>query len=359
LGTQNVFPLEEPAMLRRAFVLTFIVALGISTAGAALLFFRDAAADPTTAAETFLASLDDAQRGKATMGFDDPRRLKWHFIPLAERKGLQIKEMNPEQRKAAMALLESCVSEAGYQKAETIMGLEAILKELEKTRKDGPIRDNERYYWTVFGTPSKDGKWGLSVEGHHMSLNYVIDGGKLSAFTPSMFGANPAMVHMHIEGGAAVGTRILKGEEDLAFKLVKSLDPAQQKQAITAEKAPADVRAAGEPQAPQTAPEGIAAKDLKPEQVETLRLLLSTYLNNMPRDTAAARVAEIEKEGFDKIHFSWQGALEPGIGHYYRVQGPTFLCEFVNVQPDAAGRPANHIHAVWRDVRGDFGVPVK
>jgi hypothetical protein len=293
------------------------------------------------------------------MGFDDPRRLKWHFIPLAERKGLQIKEMNAEQRKAALALLESCVSEAGYHKAEVIMGLEAILKELEKTRQGGPIRDPERYYWTVFGSPSKTGKWGLSIEGHHMSLNYVVDGGKLSAFTPSMFGANPATVHSHVAGGAAVGTRILSNEEELGFKLVNSFDGAQQKTAIIAEKAPADVRSAGEPQAPQTAPEGIAAKDLKPEQVETLRQLLSTYLNNMPRETAAVRVAEIEKEGFDKIHFAWAGAQKPGIGHYYRIQGPTFLCEFVNVQPDAAGNPANHIHAMWRDVRGDFGVPAR
>ena len=30
-------------------------------------------------------------------------------------------------------------------------------------------------------------------------------------------------------------------------------------------------------------------------------------------------------------------------------EGPTFLIEFVNVQPDAEGNPANHIHCVWRD----------
>jgi hypothetical protein len=347
-------------MLRRVFVFAFLALLGVSTAGAGLLLLRDVAVDPTTSAEKFLASLDEAQRTKATMGYDDPRRLKWHFIPLAERKGLQIKEMNAEQRKAALGLLESCLSEGGYHKAEVIMGLEAILRELEKTRKDGPIRDPERYYWTVFGTPSKSAKWGLSIEGHHMSLNYVIDGGKLSAFTPSMFGANPATLHSHgVAGAPAEGTRILGQEEELGFKLVNSLDATQQKTAIIAEKAPADVRGAGEPQPPQSAAEGLVAKELKPEQLETLKQLLSTYLNNMPRETAAARVAEIEQEGFDKIHFAWAGALKPGIGHYYRIQGPTFLCEFVNVQPDAAGNPANHIHAVWRDLRGDFGVPAR
>ena len=59
------------------------------------------------------------------------------------------------------------------------------------------------------------------------------------------------------------------------------------------------------------------------------------------------------------MHFAWAGATKPGVGHYYRVQGPTFLIEFVNVQPDAAGNIANHIHCVWRDMRGDFGIPIK
>jgi hypothetical protein len=37
-------------------------------------------------------------------------------------------------------------------------------------------------------------------------------------------------------------------------------------------------------------------------------------------------------------------------GHYYRIQGPTFLVEFDNTQ-----NRANHIHQVWRDFKGDFG----
>ena len=62
--------------------------------------------------------------------------------------------------------------------------------------------------------------------------------------------------------------------------------------------------------------------------------------------------------GVDTIHFAWAGANKPGIGHYYRVQGPTFLIEFINVQPDAEGNVANHIHAVWRDMAGDFAIPL-
>ena len=45
------------------------------------------------------------------------------------------------------------------------------------------------------------------------------------------------------------------------------------------------------------------------------------------------------------------GGIEKGAPHYYRVQGPTFLIEY-----DCVQNGANHIHAVWRDFDGDFGV---
>jgi hypothetical protein len=46
----------------------------------------------------------------------------------------------------------------------------------------------------------------------------------------------------------------------------------------------------------------------------------------------------------------------PGPPQTYRVRGPTFVSEFPNVQPDSAGKPANHIHSVRRNRNGDFGL---
>ena len=62
------------------------------------------------------------------------------------------------------------------------------------------------------------------------------------------------------------------------------------------------------------------------------------------------RLMKISTAGFDSVRFAWLGGLEKGEGHYYRVQGPTFLLEYDNTQNDA-----NHIHAVWRDFEDDFG----
>lgn len=311
------------------------------------------------AANEFLASLNEQQRSKAVLAYDSPKRVDWHFIPKPERKGLQIREMEPNQRTAARALLRAALSQVGYDKASQIMELENLLAELEKNRVDGPLRDPERYYYTVFGKPAADSKWGLSVEGHHLSLNFVVDAGKVASSTPSVFAANPAIVKADVIPAVKKGTRVLAREETLAFDLLKSLSSDQRRQAVLADKAPAEIRAAGEAQPPTDAAVGVAASKLASEQSRLLRELVQEYAHNMPDDVATRRLEAIESAGFDKVHFAWAGADELGVGHYYRIQGPTFLIEFVNTQPDAAGNPANHIHSIWRDLAGDFDLPIE
>src|SRR5581483_10092592 len=163
----------------------------------------------------------------------DAERLNWHFIP-RPRKGLPIKEMTPAQRSLAFGLLNTGVGATGSLKATTIMSLEAILKDLEKG--SGPVRDPELYYFTIFGTPSETGKWGWRVEGHHLSLNFTLDGGKVTSATPAFFGSNPAEVRQ----GPRKGLRTLADLEDRALRLVQALSDEQKKTAITDEKAPAD-----------------------------------------------------------------------------------------------------------------------
>ena len=340
--------------MRYAFVGMFVMMIGAGAYG--LMLLRSAGTDMVTSAQQFVMLLDSTQRERASRQFDSPDRIKWHFIPLPERKGLQIKDMDAAQRKAAFRLLQAGLSEIGYQKTRQIMSLEFILRELERTRSGGPIRDPERYYFTIYGSPEQHGKWGWSAEGHHLSLNFVVSDGKVISYTPSFLGSNPATVQQEIASAPGKGTRVLGREEDLGFELLGTLDAGQRKTAVIAAKAPHDVRGAAEPQAPDTPPEGVAAGDMKPAQIKILQALLETYCGNMAPDIGAARLAEIEHAGLDKVHFAWAGADRPGIGHYYRVQGPTFILEFCNTQPDSAGNPANHVHTLWRDTRGDFGL---
>ena len=352
-------------MKRPSLLASFLLLALVATS--AWSFYRRAGTGEgmTAQATTFLATLSADQKKIAILPYDSETRVKWHFIPYFDvdgkpgRKGLQVRNMDENQRQAAQSLLKSALSEAGYSKATKIMAMEALLKELEKGKQGGQIRDAERYYFTVFGTPAADGKWGLSVEGHHLSLNFVIDQGHVVSSTPATFAANPATVMKQMLPEFPKGTRILKGEEQLAFDLLASLTPEQRKVAIIADIPMEEVREAGKPQPATAAPEGIAAAKLTSEQVKILRSLISEYAATMPADVAEERLAAIDKSGFEKVYFVWLGAEKPGIGHSYRVQGPTFLIEFVNRQEDAAGNPANHIHCLWRDMRGDFGIPIK
>lgn len=345
-------------MKHRILVLLAVV-FAFASAGFAYLQLASPGKSMTEAAQGYLQSLSADQRAKSQLPYDSDQRVGWHFIPKAERKGLQIREMNEEQRQKAHALLKQALSEIGYDKAAKIIALEVILKELEKNRQGAPLRDAERYYFTVFGEPAADSRWGLSVEGHHLSLNFVVDKEQVISSTPAMYGANPAIVKSEVSGGAPPGTRVLALEETLAFDLLGALSSEQRAKAILADKAPDEIRAAGEPQPPTTPAEGLAAGELTADQKKTLKALVESYAANMPAAVAKARMSAIEEAGWDQVKFAWAGADKPGVGHYYRVQGPTFLIEFVNVQPDAAGNVANHIHCVWRDMRGDFALPIQ
>lgn len=344
-------------MKRFALALCMIIA-GVAVAGAAYYRVTGTGGEMVTAADKFLSTLSAEQKTKAVLSYDAPERLDWHFIPKASRKGLQVKEMSEPQRKAAHALLRGALSEAGYGKATKIMALEGVLRELEKTKKGGNIRDPERYYFTVFGEPSDTTRWGLSIEGHHTSMNFVVDKGRVISSTPIMFGSNPAVMKQEVVG-VAKGTRILAAEEELAFELLGSISAEQKKEAIIAEKAIEEVRNAGKPQPVVEDAAGIAVEKLTDAQRKTLLKLIEAYAHNVPDDVAKERLADIEKSGFGKVKFAWAGADKPGVGHYYRIQGPTFVIEFVNTQPDAAGNLANHIHCFWRDMRGDFAIPIK
>jgi len=310
----------------------------------------------TEAAQAFLKTLRNEQRPAATLPYDDARRVDWHFIPKDSRKGLVVSEMGSTQRKAARALLASAMSETGLKKSVQIMELEAVLNDIETAGKGGRwVRDPHRYYYTIFGEPKAEGTWGLSIEGHHLSLNFVVTDGKVTSHTPSMMGANPAVMPK-AHGPFEKGDAVLHAEESTAFALLHMLDDAQRGKAVIAKDPPREMRSAGDAQPPDTAAVGLPAGQMTDKQQNVLRALLKAYTANMPDMIADARWAEIENAGFDKVHFAWAGAQKPGVGHYYRVQGPTFLVEFVNVQPDTLGTRANHIHCMWRDLRGDFGL---
>lgn len=307
--------------------------------------------DPATAmadaASALLAALDDAQRDTATYEIADPERTNWHFIPKpfegeGMRGGLPLRDMRQEQRALAFGLLSTGLSHRGFVQATTIMSLERVLWELENHAEK---RNPEMYYVSIFGKPGSKA-WGWRVEGHHLSLNFAIADGKIVAATPNFFATNPG----EVKEGPRKGLRVLADEEDVARALVASLDETQRKSAIIEATAPKDIFSEAKPQIESLGNAGLAAPQMTDGQKKNLRQLIEVYVHRLRPELAEADLKKMEAAGFDKIVFAWSGGLERGQGHYYRVQGPTFLLEYCNTQNDA-----NHVHAVWRDFKGDFG----
>ncbi|MBM3847307.1 MAG: DUF3500 domain-containing protein [Verrucomicrobia bacterium] len=305
---------------------------------------RGPASEMADAASHFLATLSAEQKAKATFEFQADERLNWHFIP-RPRKGLPLKEMTAVQQRLAHVLLSSGLSQRGYAKAVTIMTLEQILREIEKGS-TGMVRDEELYFVSIFGNPGPTQPWGWRVEGHHLSLNFTIEGGSVAVGAPSFMGTNPGEV---LEGPRK-GLRVLGHEEDLGRELITSMSAEQQKLAVISNTAPKDIITAADRKVKPLEEAGISWSKLNRTQRGLLRTLVEEYARRVRPELADADLAKIEKQGWNKLRFAWAGGFKKFEGHYYRIQGPTFLIEYDNVQNNN-----NHVHAVWRDFANDFG----
>jgi uncharacterized protein DUF3500 len=329
--------------VRRILLSTFIL-----MAGGILVLARQPRPESAmaSAAKALLSTLTADQAAKIRWPFDSEERFNWHFVP-RERQGLSLKAMTEPQRKAAFDLLRAGLGAKGYSKAETIRSLENVLRAVEKSNR----RDPELYFFTIFGEPGS-ASWGWRYEGHHIAQNWTIVDGKAVATTPAFLGANPAEVFEEVPGGPAKGTRALAAEEDLARALLDSLTDVQRRAAITSETAPQEIITGNSRKAAILENAGLEASSMTPHQRGLLMSLIEEHASVQPEEVARQRLEKVRRDGLAAIRFAWMGATKrgPGSGHYYRIQGTSFLIEYDNVQNNA-----NHHHIVWRDFEGDFG----
>lgn len=296
------------------------------------------------AAGAFLAALESGQRRAATFPFAQDERMNWHYVPRS-RSGVVFKEMSAAGRATAHELIKTSLSGVGYTKAVNVMKLEDVLRQLETF--GGLMRDPEKYYVSVFGTPDAAGPWGWRLEGHHLSLNFTLVPGRAISVTPAFFGANPA----EVPSGPQRGQRTLADEQDLAFTLVRGVDPGLRGRLVIAAESPGDiVSGPGRADSLKT-PAGIPLGELGAEQRALALRLVETYARNMRPDIADDELRRMRESGVENVRFAWAGPIDPRQPHYYRLHGPTFLIEYDNSQ-----NRANHVHSVWHDPRNDFGV---
>jgi Protein of unknown function (DUF3500) len=283
------------------------------------------------AATRFLASLSAAQRNKASFAFSSTERTRWHWTTASAvpRNGLALRDMTTESRTLALALLRSSLSEAGYKQAVAIIALQLELGE-----------DDGLFYVSVFATPASS-DWGWRFEGHHFSRHFTVKGTSLF-LTPFFLGSWPTET--------AAKLRAMPREEDAARELVRSLSPEQRKIAVFQATSLSQHVTQNAVRVQPLPVLGIELSALSAAQQNLALEILRTYMATLPEVVGNPLLERIQKN-FSSIRFAWAGSFEPNNPQYYRLQGTDFLLEF-----DNSRNSGTHIHSVWRDFTGDFGL---
>lgn len=300
-----------------------------------------------SAATELLAATPAAEQAQLAFNFDDSLRSDWHYIP-RRRAGLAFKDMSEPQRRAARALLQAPLSARGLAQVDEVMALEAVLRVLEA---GSSLRVPQNYAVAVYGKPAGDGAWGWRIEGHHLSLHFTVDGDGVVSTLPQFMGANPAKVAAAVpvgRDGPKPGSRALGAEEDAARALLASLSPAQRTQAVISPRPYGDIVSRNAARASALDKAGIGYAALNADQRVALLGLAGQFAASLKPALAEARLQRVRAGAVEALQFAWVGALDPGQGHYFRIQGSNFLIEY-----DNSG--GNHVHSVWRDFDGDWG----
>lgn len=272
----------------------------------------------------------------------------WSNYPVSDvpRPGLRMGALSPAQQAAALHLLQTVLSAAGYAKVQAIMGSDEALSEQGQPFASG----RAVYTIAIFGQPSETTPWMIQFGGHHLGLNIVI-AGPHGVMTPTLTGAQPAS---YIDHGKPV--RALATESDSAFALLDALDAGQRKQAIL--NYAVDDLVAGPGHSGETIiPEGLKASAMNARQKGLLLTVIAQWAGIVDDAYARRRMAEIAA-GLDDTWFAWSGPTTHAPGRngaaYYRIQGPKLLIEFA--PQGVGGDKTMHIHTVYRDPTDDYGI---
>lgn len=299
------------------------------------------------AADAFLATLSEPERAAVLFEFsDEAQRARWSNLPtpMFKRKGLKVGDLKPEQRKAAMAVLEAATSAMGYRKATEIVTAEEVLKQ-GGGNPPNLIFGEDEYYLSFVGKPSEKTPWLLQFGGHHLALNLTF-GTDQVVLTPSHTAAQPAKYTLN---GKTV--RPLGAENDKAFELINALDASQREAAIIGSVFRDVVLGPGQ-DGKKLAPEGVKVSTFNAAQKAQLLTVIREWVGITSEAAAKVKMAEIEANLGD-TWFAWSGPTTPGSAAYFRVQGPTVHIEYA--PQNLGGSALNHTHTIYRDPSNDYG----
>ena len=270
----------------------------------------------------------------------------WNYFGVGGfiKPGLRLEQMDDSERQAAWNVLAAVLSPSGLTKAQNVMLLQDILAAAGNGR---GRRSSQRFSMAVFGSPGPNTKWGVRLEGHHLSLSFSVSNNQIISVTPAAFAALPNRVM----SGRHRGLVTLQGEETLARQLQSDLPAKLKQRAQQSDRHLFNILSSAGRERANTQKVGVAAADMSAGQRDILRQLIETYaIEPYAGALAVAQKSRVDQSDMAAVHFAWYGPNKADRSFGYRVIGGGFVIELGCIDGKA-----QHLHPVYHDLKSTLG----
>ncbi len=306
------------------------------------------------AAEAFKATLGSSQVSSAQYSYTVAQAKLWSNLPQSlykGRVGLASSTFSAAQWTAFYNLLKAATGTGANEGNEEYAGIIDADDYLRANGGDSGYGSGN-YYIGFLGTPSTTGLWCLQIGGHHGTIIYTYNGGKMTGGTPSFRSTEPYPTWVSTNTSKTVQPLV---QETAAFaNFLKSLSASE---LTTAKRAAAQNDIIVGPQKDGSFPttkSGVKAGNLTSTQKDLLLAAIKTYVDDLDDKAAAAVLAKYKSE-LDETYVSYYGGTTMAEkGDYILIDGPSVWIEW-SMQSGIIIRNGVHPHSVWRDRKADYG----
>ena len=317
---------------------------------------------------SFRSSLSSTLLSQASTCLENERFYLWHNTPNGNgtsRDGIIYGDLSSNQLTNFKSLVQLFLSTDGYQKVSDISELaEGYLNTLNAN-----AWNPDYYSIDMFGDPESSGSWGFQLDGHHLAINFLVHGDKVS-IVPAFFGGEPAV-------GSFDGSNydVFEQERELALDLYNGLNTTENTAAVssgssTVEAGPSSNNGAVDPYRGNFDYSGFATglkySDMSTTTQANLILVMKEYVYTMTNTFADEWWLDI-MDNIDDTYFVWiDDVASPNSTSpfYYRIYNPYLWVEFNAEDALGGGGPDyNHVHTITRipnnpstNDGGDYGV---
>lgn len=299
------------------------------------------------------ATLKEDQVALLQLEYSKQNAAKWSNFPAsfrnAQRVGLKLGQMSPEQLSATIALLKEV---AGRTANEGLDELQQLLNADDYLGANGGGSEYgaANYYIAFLGKPAEKGTFEIQFGGHHLAFANTYKDGVLTGATPSFRGVEPSGTF----NWKNKSNQPMNQEQATLSAMLKSLSENQLTTAKLSQTF-SDILVGPQKDGrfPATA-SGIPCGSLNAAQKKLVISAIQTYVYDI-NDNDARNVMKRYTKELDSTYISYSGTTElVNRNDYVRLDGPSLWIEYSS-QGGIIIRGITHPHSVWRDKAKDYG----